>query len=286
MRPHATGFARVEGIDACGLFGIQREGEHVEVGGHALAAQGLGEDNVAAIQRPTQRDLSRAHAEVRADLDERRVGDGASAREGRPGLEHHAEALGVGAQGGVGEEGVGLDLEDVRGNGRDRPDGLDVLALVVRQADRACAAGVECVLEGGPGQGDVAPVERGQRPVHEEEVDVVGAQVLEGALDGCGGPLGLVVGVVDLRRDEQVPARDSRGFERGPDLGLVAVHLSGVDMAVPDFEGAAHRIVRVLGRDLVGAETENGDGRSRRKHKGRTRGRGRGGACGKRGVHR
>ena len=161
-----------------------------------------------------------------------------------------------------------------------------MLALVVRQADRACAACVVCVLEGGPGQSDVAPVERGQRPVHEEEVDVVGAQVLEGALDGCGGPLGLVVGVVDLGRDEQVLARDSRCLERGPDLGLVAVHLSGIDMAVPDFEGAAHRVVRVLGRDLVGAETENGDGRSRRKHKGRDRGRGRGGACGKRGVHR
>mgnify|MGYP001739602063 CR=1 FL=1 len=89
-----------------------------------------------------------------------------------------------------------------------------------------------------------------------------------------------------VRRDEQVLARDSRGFERGPDLGLVAVHLSGVDVAVPDFEGAAHRVVRVLGRDLVGAETENGDGRSRPEHKGRNRGRGRGAAGGKRGVHR
>ena len=96
--------------------------------------------------------------------------------------------------------------------------------------------------------------------MHEEEVHVVRAQVLEGALDGCGGPLGFVVGVVDLRRDEQVLASDSRGLERRPDLGLVAVHLGGVDMAVADLEGAAHRVVRVLGRDLVGAETEDGDG--------------------------
>ena len=199
------------------------------------------------IQRPAQRDLRRAHADVRADLDERRLGDDASAREGGPGLEYHAEPLGVGAQVGVGEEGVGLDLQDVRGDRRDRPDGLNVLALVVRQADRTRVAGVECVLEGGPGQGYVASVEGRQRPVHEEEVHVVRAQVLEGASDGRGGPLGLVVGVVDLRRDEQVFARDSRGFERGPDLGFVAVHLSGVDVAVSDLEGAAHRVVRVLG---------------------------------------
>ena len=181
---------------------------------------------------------------------------------------------------------MGFDLEDVRGKRGDVSDGLDVLALVVGQADRSRAAAGEGVFERGPGQRDVAPVEGGQRPVHEEEVDVVGAQVLEGALDRGGGPLGLVVRVVDLRGDEQVLAGDARGLERRPDLGLVAVHLGGVDVAVPDLEGAAHRVVRVLGRDLVGAETENGDGRSRREHKGRNRGRGRGAAGGKRGVHR
>ena len=87
---------------------------------------------MAAIQCPAQRDLRRTHPELRADLDERRVGDRASAGQGGPGLEHHAEALGVGAQVGVGEEGVGFDLEDVRGDRRDRADCLDVLALVVR----------------------------------------------------------------------------------------------------------------------------------------------------------
>ena len=122
--------------------------------------------------------------------------------------------------------------------------------------------------------------------MHEEEVDVVGVQVLEGTLDRGGSPLGFVVGIVDLRGDEQVLAGDARGLERCPDLGLVAVHLGGVDVAVPDLEGAAYRVVRVLGCDLVGAETEHGDGRARREGEGRNRGRGRGGACGMRGVHR
>lgn len=58
----------------------------------------------------------------------------------------------------------------------------------------------------------------------------------------------------------QVLARDARCLERCPDLGLVAVHLGGVDVAVPDLEGLAHRVVGVLGRDLVGTESENGDG--------------------------
>ena len=78
-------------------------------------------------------------------------------------------------------------------------------------------------------------------------------------MDG-GGALGLVVGVVDLGGEEDLLAFDARRFERGADLGLVAVHLSGVDMTVPDLEGAAHRVVRVLGCDLVGAESEHGDG--------------------------
>ena len=53
---------------------------------------------------------------------------------------------------------IAQSLEELR---TDCPNCLDVLALVVRQADRACAAGVESLLEGRPGQGNVAPVEGG-----------------------------------------------------------------------------------------------------------------------------
>ena len=248
------GLSLVELVDAGSLLGAQAEGEDVDVGGHALAAQGLGEDDVAAVDGPAQRDLGGAHAELRADVDEGRVGGGASSRQGRPGLEDHAEPVRVGAQVGVGQEGVGLDLEGVRGDRGDGADGFHVLALVVRQADRACAAGVEGIFEGGPGQGDVAPVEGGQGPVDEEEVDVVGAQVLLRAGDGGGGAFGLVVRVVDLGGEEDLVARDARGVEGCSDLCLVAVHLRGVDVAVSDVERAANGIVGVFGRDLVGAE--------------------------------
>ena len=72
-----------------------------------------------------------------------------------------------------------LDLEDVGWYGSDGADGFDVVALVVRQADGTRVARSEGVLEGWPRQGDVSAVEGGQRPVYEEEVDVVGAQVFE-----------------------------------------------------------------------------------------------------------
>ena len=168
----------------------------------------------------------------------------------------------------------------MRAHGGDGADRFDVLALVVRQADRACAAGVESLLEGRPGQGNVAPVEGGQRPVHEEQVDVVGAQVFERLGDGCGGALGLVVGVVDLGCEENLLARDSRGVERGSNLGLVAVHLRGVDVTVPDLEGAADGVVGALGGDFIGAEAEGGDGCARRECERGNGGRGRGGVVG------
>ena len=72
-----------------------------------------------------------------------------------------------------------LDLEGVWWHGSDGADGFDVVALVVRQADGARVARSEGVLEGWPRQGDVPAVEGGQRPVYEEEVDVVGAQIFE-----------------------------------------------------------------------------------------------------------
>ena len=116
--------------------------------------------------------------------------------------------------------------------------------------------------------------------MHEEQVDVVGAQVFERLGDGCGGALWLVVGVVDLGGEENLLARDSGGVERGSNLGLVAVHLRGVDMAVPDLEGAADGVVGVLGGDCIGAETQHGDGHSHRQREGRKWGRGRGGVVG------
>ncbi len=72
-----------------------------------------------------------------------------------------------------------LDLEGVGWYGSDGADGFDVVALVVRQADGTCVARSEGILEGWPRQGDVSAVEGGQRPVYEEEVDVVGAQIFE-----------------------------------------------------------------------------------------------------------
>ena len=108
--PSASRFAFVEGVDARGLSRVQAEGKSVDVRGHALAGQCLGEDDVAAVDGPAQGDLGGADAQFVADGAQGGVGDGTSASQGRPCFEDHAEALGVGAQVGVGEEGVCLDL--------------------------------------------------------------------------------------------------------------------------------------------------------------------------------
>ena len=94
-----------------------------------------------------------------------------------------------------------------------------------------------------------------------------------------------MVGVVDLGGEEDLVAFDARRFERGADLGLVAVHLGGIDVAVTNLECAAHGVVGVLGRDLVGAEAKHGDGCARRERERGNGGRGRGRVAREWGVH-
>ena len=77
----------------------------------------------------------------------------------------------------------------------------------------------------------------------------------------------------------------SRSMPDGADLGLVAVHLGGIDVAVTNLECAAHGVVGVLGRDLVGAEAKHGDGCARRERERGNGGRGRGRVTREWGVH-
>ena len=97
MRSGAPGLAFVERVDAGALVGTQAEGEGVNVGGHARRTQGIGEDDVAAIDGPAQGDLRGADSEFVADGDEGWGGDGAPACQGRPCFEDHAEFVRVGA---------------------------------------------------------------------------------------------------------------------------------------------------------------------------------------------
>ena len=120
----------------------------------------------------------------------------------------------------------------------------------------------------------------------EQEIDVVGAKPVQGMGDRSGCSFGFVIGVVDLRGDEEFLARYPRGRKGGADLRLVAVHLCGVDVAVSGIERAAHRVVGVGRGDFVGTEAQNGDGGARREGEVGDGGRGRGSLRGNRNVHR
>ena len=103
-----------------------------------------------------------------------------------------------------------LDLVDRRDDVGLGGQPLQVRDLEVRDADRAGAAvGLE-LLERLPGRDEVAVVAGRQRPVDQEQVDVVGAELLERRLERRAGVVGLVEAVVELAGDEDVVAVDAR----------------------------------------------------------------------------
>lgn len=65
---------------------------------------------------------------------------------------------------------------------------------------------------------------------HQVQVDVVETQVLERSIDTLRDVL--VPGIVQLRGHEDLLARHARGPDALADLGLVAVRICGVDVAV------------------------------------------------------
>ena len=160
-----------------------------------------------------------------------------------PGLQGGA-VLGVpGAVVGLLVEDVGLHLVDGRRH-------LDVLRQVhepvgeeVGDADGADLAGGQGLLHGAVGAVVVA-----EGLVDEQQVDVVGAQAAQGAVDGAGGALVPGVGDPHLGGDEDVLAGQSTGGDGRAHALLVAVGLGGVDVAVADLEGLEHGPLGLLRR--------------------------------------
>ena len=95
---------------------------------------------------------------------------------------------------------------------------LEVCDLEVRDADRARAPVAPGTPRAPPGGHVVAVVEGGQRPVDEEQVDVVGAQVGQRARRTRGGRRRAGAAVVELARDVDVGAVEPgrRGSPRRP----------------------------------------------------------------------
>ena len=151
--------------------------------------------------------------------------------------------------------GVQLDLVDGGRHAGLVDDPAQVRGLEVRHADGAREAGLLRLDQRLPGL-DVAVLGR-HRPVDQVEVDVLHLEPAEARLEravacrsrGRRSRLG---------GDEEL-ARQAGGVDGLADLGLVAVGLGGVDVAVAGLDRVGDVLDRVLGRHLEDAEPELGD---------------------------
>ncbi len=128
-----------------------------------------------------------------------------------PGLDHRAVPVRGGPGSLVGQVRVHLDLVDRGGDPGLGDDPVEVVRLEVGHADGPCAAVGEELGEHPPGGDVVAVVEGRQRPVDEEQVDVVGAERGEGGVERAPGVVGQVEAVAELAGDPHL----SRGSTAG-----------------------------------------------------------------------
>ena len=217
VRAGAAVLPAVEPGDRRVVVRRELEVEEREVLLDPLGRRGLREDDVPALDVPAQDDLGGRPAEPLGDVHDHRVVEHAALGDRRPRLGDDAVLAAVVVDLRVDQVRVQLDLVD-RGDdvalGR---EALEVGDLEVRDADRAGPAVRLELLEHLPGGGEVAVVERRQRPVDQEEVDVVRAELGERRLERAARVVGRVVAVVELAGDEDVRAVDvrSRRCRRG-----------------------------------------------------------------------
>ena len=131
----------------------------------------------------------------------------------RPRLGDDAVLAAVGAHLLVAEVGVHLDLVHRGHHVGLGGQPLQVRHLEVRHADRAGAAVARELLQHLPGRDEVAVVQGGQRPVDQEQVDVVDAERLQRAVERAAGVVGRVEAVVQLAGDEDVAAVQAGGAD-------------------------------------------------------------------------
>src|SRR5215208_2307822 len=256
VRAAAAALTLVERGDFFHIVGIELEVEELEVLPHARWRHRLREHDVASLDVPPQNDLRRRLAHVISDPGDGGIVEHLALRYWRPRFGGDAVILSVFSYGFVGEVGVYLDLVHRRYRVGLRGQPLQVVDLEVRYADRAGTAVVVKLFERHPGGDEVAVVERRQRPVDQEQIHVVEAQIGERRVQSPAGVVGLVQSVVELARDEDVVAVDARGANPLTDLYLVAVHLRRVDVPVADLDGLSNRLCGVFGLDLKHPETE------------------------------
>jgi len=104
----------------------------------------------------------------------------------------------------------------------------------------------------------------GKGPVHEIEVHIIQAKVLEGGGQAAEHVAGLVHVVPQLAGDKQlVPAHQARGeypAQRPADLLFIAVDRGAVNVAIAQGNGFFNGVRHLLGGNMVAAKGTQADG--------------------------
>lgn len=245
------------------------EGEvKLEVVLNARGSDGLGDDRGAALETPDKEDLSGALALGLSDLGKGLVLCKRAVGAAEAGVCGAVDVLGLAVVDELGGGVVGVELDLV--DGRDSlaagvvEELLHVLDAEVGDTNVLHAARSGELLHLLPGLDEV-PVGvvllkigrvGGRGPVNKVEVDVVGAEVLEGRGDALFHTL--VPGVVKLSGDPDLLSGDARVLDTLADLVLVAVGEGSVDVAVSSEEGSLDGIADLVGLGLPGTQTNSG----------------------------
>jgi hypothetical protein len=96
-------------------------------------------------------------------------------------------------------------------------------------------------------------------PMQKQEIDIIGAQLLQALIDR-GQEIGMLVVIdPDLGGEEDIAAGNAGCLNRFADLSLVAIDLRGVDMAETELDRLRHDAQHVRAWHAKRAEAESGD---------------------------
>src|SRR5262249_45842420 len=224
----------VERVQLGHVLGRELEVEELAVLGDPLAVRRLRNHRDVPLDGPAKQDLGGRSSEAPSDSRCRVAAEVAAAAERAVRLEDDVSALARVEQPFAELVGAELDLIDDRCGGRRCQQLVDLGRAEVRDADRPHVPELPSALHPGPRPGRAVA-----RPVDDVEVHVVDAEPLETPL-GLGGrvaPPGM-----ELRRQEDLLARDAALAQPLSDALLVAVRLRGVDVAVTELQRPADRI--------------------------------------------
>jgi hypothetical protein len=129
---------------------------------------------------------------------------------------------------------MNLNLVDRRDGVGFVGESIQMCGLEVRDTDAASTPVSRELFKDFPGGDKVPSVERGQRPVNQEQVDIIGIQGSQSFIERAARVIGLVKAVVELAGNENLGAVETGVADSLADSLVILIHLRSVDVPVSD----------------------------------------------------